>query len=133
ERHERRVEAVVNGLPQIDEELLTAQVRMVSPYLDRSLFSYNPERSNVLTARRFAPAKDLGSVKFMSAETGELRFKLATEFSLLDGEAEGERGVTENEDVGLRRRMFLFHPLLPFVMAMEGHRPVNFHVYGHAE
>ncbi|KAI0557334.1 De-etiolated protein 1 Det1 [Gracilaria domingensis] len=112
---------------------VSKQVRMVSPYLGRSLLSYNPERSNVLTARRFAPAKDLGSVKFMSAETGELRFKLATEFSLLDGKAEGERGVTENEDVGLRRRMFLFHPLLPFVMAMEGHRPVNFHVYRHAE
>eukprot|EP00178_Gracilaria_changii_P014174 TRINITY_DN40186_c0_g1_i1.p1 TRINITY_DN40186_c0_g1~~TRINITY_DN40186_c0_g1_i1.p1 ORF type:complete len:663 (-),score=96.15 TRINITY_DN40186_c0_g1_i1:1251-3239(-) len=121
----RRIRLELSRIP------MSRQVRMVSPYLDRSLFSYNAERSNVLNARRFASAKDLGSIKFMSAETGELRFKLATEFSLLDGEVGGERYTAEMEEGGPRRRMFLFHPLLPFVMAMEGHRPVNFHVYGH--
>ncbi|CAN8062488.1 unnamed protein product [Agarophyton chilense] len=123
----RRTRLELSHLP------VSRQVRMVSPYLDRSLFSYNADRSSVLTARRFVAAKDLGSIKFMSAETGGLRFKLATEFSLLGGETDGEREGVEMGEAGRRRRMFLFHPLLPFVLAMEEHRPVNFHVYGHAE
>lgn len=124
---DRRTRSELGRIP------VCSQTRHSSPYLDRSIFSYNSDKIDALTGCGWVAAKDISSVKFMSAESGALRFKLGSEATLLDEDEFRESVGVEVEEFGRRRRKFVFHPMLPFVMAMESNRPVNFHVYGHAD
>ncbi|PXF46507.1 DET1-like [Gracilariopsis chorda] len=123
----RRTQTELGHIP------VSSQTRHSSPYLDRSIFSYNGDKIDALTGCGWVSAKDVSNVKFMSAESGELRFKLSSEVTLLDENEFRQAVGVDVEEFGRRRRKFLFHPMLPFVMAMENNRPVNFHVYGHVD
>lgn len=129
-----RVRAELAVLP------ISCQTRNVSPYLDRRLFSYNVDRISALDGTRALSFRELNTVKFMSVESGTLRFKLSPGIpaTLL------ERASRESNEVGdeglahmqrKRKALFLFHPFYPFVMSMEQSlvtpTTYNFHVYGH--
>ena len=129
-----RIRAALNALP------VRAQCHNVSPYLDRQLFSYNVDRLDALDGSRAVCMRDANSVKFTSVETGAMRFKLCAGMPFGMGEDPENSRVT-----GVRKKMlFLFHPVLPFVMSMEyggnsgggvdasvAPSAVNFHVHGH--
>lgn len=132
DRH-RRTQVALAALP------FSCQVRNVSPYLDRRLFSYSHERLPALDGSKALSFRDVDSVKFVCPETGALRFKLRPGIPVSLNRRRRIPGDFESLLPQIQRKkkaLFLFHPFQPFVISME-HSPVspttyNFHVHGHA-
>lgn len=124
-----RMRTLLSALP------FHAQARNVSPYLDRSLFSYPPELLPALDGTRALIVREK-FFKFTSVQSGRVRFKLAQGLpSIYGGSQHGAHGE-QNQSHGRIRMLFLFHPSLPLVLSMEQHGAsfgarLNIHVYGH--
>lgn len=125
----RRTRSALSVLP------VSCQSRNVSPYLDRSLFSYNVDRLAALDGTRALSLRDVNSVKFTSVRTGAMRFKLSPGVPVMrrrDGD-----GLRMSSMHRRKKTLFLFHPQLPFVLSMEYclalSTILNFHVYGHGD
>lgn len=123
---------------------VSCQTRNVSPYLDRSVFSYNVNRIAALDGTRALSLRELNTVKFISVRTGAMRFKLSPGFPAATGGQRSRRDMDNaREQSNLshvsrkKKALFLFHPHYPFVMSMEYNliSPTiyNFHVHGFHE
>lgn len=132
--HFRRIRAELAILP------VSCQTRNVSPFLDRKLFSYNIDRISALDGTRALYFRELNTVKFMSVESGALRFKLSPGIpaALLERSRREGGGIRDGGVIHMQRKckaLFLFHPFYPFVISMEYSLVMpttyNFHVYGH--
>lgn len=126
ERITKRMRSLLSTLP------LSSQVRKPSVYLDRSLFTYNPDLLPALDGTKALSLREVRSCKFRSAHTGDVRFKLAPASMLLAGH-DNTNSVQPNRT----KMLFYFHPFLPLVLCMEyglnfGTR-LNLHVYGFHE
>lgn len=122
ERITKRMRSLLSTLP------FSSQVRKPSVYLDRSLFTYNPDLLPALDGTKALSLREVRSCKFRSARTGDVRFKLAPASMIL---AEQDDANTQPSRT---KMLFHFHPFLPLVLCMEyglsfGTR-LNLHVYG---
>lgn len=134
----KRVRTELSALP------VSCQMRNVSPYLDRGIFSYDIHRIPALDGTRPQCLKDLDTVKFVSVRSGALRFKLSPGDRSSDGGRRSRRSTgTEGGRQGhghlsrKRKALYLFHPHYPFVISMDYNLTLpttyNFHVYGFPE
>lgn len=143
DRSFKRMRAMLSALP------FSSQSRNVSPYLDRSLFSYNMDLLPALDGTKALSLREVKCFKFRSATTGSMRFKLAPSGFIISASDEADGDVPLNmgaddrvNDLIVRsllktKMLFLFHPHIPLVLSMEhgvniGAR-LNIHVYGHDE
>lgn len=123
-----RIKGLLSALP------FHAQARNVSPYLDRSLFSYPPDLLPALDGTRAMTVREK-FFKFTSVQSGCVRFKLAQGLPSIYAASHGQQHQPQPQ--GRTKMLFLFHPSLPLVLSMEhgtsfGAR-LNIHVYGHDE
>ncbi|CDF35517.1 unnamed protein product [Chondrus crispus] len=134
----KRVRAELAALP------MSCQMRNVSPYLDRGIFSYDIHRIAALDGTRPQCLKDLDTVKFISVRTGALRFKLSPGYRSGDGGRRSRRhvgaegGRHSHSPVSRKRKaLYLFHPHYPFVISMDYNLTLpttyNFHVCGFSD
>lgn len=127
----KRTRAELAALP------VSCQTGNMSVYLDRSVFSYNAERMSGLDGTRAVSLRDVNAVKFIGAQSGLLRFKLAPGMACFGGSGSRAEDATRPDVIAVqrkRRAVFLFHPTLPFVISTEVSVVLpplyNFHVYG---
>ncbi|KAI8057604.1 De-etiolated protein 1 Det1-domain-containing protein [Syncephalis plumigaleata] len=81
------------------------QTLFESPFMDRSLFTY--DEKTLVPQERPAPGHDF-PIKFFDRRTGQLRFRLFT-----------FQPHNRPETLPKRYTYFIFHPTLPFVMAVQ--------------
>lgn len=126
---------------------VSSQSRNVSVYLDRSIFSYDSDKLPALDGTRPMSLRELSCIKFTSVRSGALRFKLTPGIPIGGTDGGGGAGGDEGEYEGVlaahgagngrKKALFLFHPILPFVISMEQSllTPTlfNFHVSGYRD
>lgn len=123
ERRNKRMRSILATLP------FSSQVRRPSVYLDRSLFTFTSNLLPALDGTKPLPLREVRCCKFLSAYTGDIRFKLAPAALLRTDHDE-----SSNVQLSRMKMQFYFHPFLPLVLSLEygvhwGTR-LNIHVYG---
>lgn len=123
ERATKRMRSILAMLP------FSSQIRKPSVYLDRSLFSYTSNLLPALDGTKPLPLREIRSCKFLSAHTGDIRFKLAPAGLFMS-----DHSNVSIAQLSRTKMQFYFHPFLPLVLSMEygvsfGTR-YNIHVYG---
>lgn len=133
DRSVKRTRAMLSALP------FSSQSRNVSPYLDRSLFSYNIDLLPALDGTKALSLKEVKCFKFRCARNGIMRFKLAPSGFVVSAHEDGD-GDDRGHEIWFRglmktKMLFLFHPHVPLVLSMEHSANIgarlNIHVYGH--
>eukprot|EP00871_Galdieria_phlegrea_P001863 jgi/Galph1/2678/GphlegSOOS_G1344.1 len=100
---EAKIKKVLSSIP------CSAQAFHNSPYLDRRLFSFDESKLPALQGYKMIPCNDSGVIKFALKSGGPVQFKLRCDF----------RAQGDNPENLKRLTMFLFHPVLPFVINFQ--------------
>eukprot|EP00184_Porphyridium_aerugineum_P006149 CAMPEP_0184698324 /NCGR_PEP_ID=MMETSP0313-20130426/4989_1 /TAXON_ID=2792 /ORGANISM="Porphyridium aerugineum, Strain SAG 1380-2" /LENGTH=800 /DNA_ID=CAMNT_0027157249 /DNA_START=91 /DNA_END=2493 /DNA_ORIENTATION=+ len=101
-----RMRSILSVIP------ISPQLKNWSPYLDRSLFSFDERRLASLEGSRPMPILEYPAVKFLSRRSGSLKFKLTP------GNFSGVPSNVMHRDAR-RLAVFLFNPVYPFVLSIQ--------------